>query len=146
MSISVRVSRRVQVMAYDLRGDAGQEAYEKAVQSIPVSFLTGRGERAFLGLPPAYEKEDSISDTASFVTPFESAEGGLFLTTGLGFLLRFQHFLDAMAAGDRARAAELLGALFASQDVPKSFLAVLLMDSVTLLEGRSSLSSAKQCS
>lgn len=76
-----------------------------------------------------------MSDTASFVTPNESAEDGLFLTTGLGFLLRFQHFLDAMTAGDKAQAAELLGALFASQDVPKSFLAVLLMDSVTLLEG-----------
>lgn len=69
------------------------------------------------------------------MTPAESAEGGVFLTTGLGFLLRFQHFLDAMTAGDKAKAAELLGALFASQDVPKSFLAVLLMDSVTLLEG-----------
>lgn len=111
--------------------------YEKAVQSIPVSFLTGRGERAFLGEPPAYEREGTTSDTASFVTPFESADG-LLGSTGLGFLLRFQHFLIAMADGEKGRAAELLGALFASQDVPKSFIAVLLMDSVPLLEGRSS--------
>jgi hypothetical protein len=115
---------------------SGQEAYEKAVQSIPVSFLTGRGERALLGLPPAYEREDTVSDTASFVTPLESAESGL-LATGLGFLLRFQHFLNAMTAGEKGKAAELLGALFASEDVPKSFLAVLLMDSVSLLEGKS---------
>ena len=44
-----------------------------------------------------------------------------------------------MAAGEKGKAAELLGALFASQDVPKSFLAILLMDSVPLLEGRSRL-------
>jgi hypothetical protein len=41
-----------------------------------------------------------------------------------------------MTAGEKGKAAELLGALFASEDVPKSFLAVLLMDSVSLLEGK----------
>lgn len=46
-----------------------------------------------------------------------------------------------MATGEKGKAAELLGALFASQDVPKSFLAILLMDSVPLLEGRSCLAS-----
>ena len=78
-----------------------------------------------------------MSDSASFVTPLDSADNGLLGSTGLGFLLRFQHFLTAMAAGEKGKAAELLGALFASQDVPKSFLAILLMDSVPLLEGGS---------
>jgi hypothetical protein len=117
----------------------GQEAYGQALSTVPVALLSGPGQRALLGLPPAYEKDEGMSDTPSLVFPYESGEYGLTFATGLGFLLRFQHFLEAMANGEKARAAELLGALFASQDVPKSFLAVLLMDSVTLLEGQDKL-------
>ena len=54
----------------------------------------------------------------------------------LPFLARFKDFLDSLADGRKRDAAKILIACFGEGLVPEGFMAVLLMDSLTFLEGK----------
>ena len=57
----------------------------------------------------------------------------LIATTRLGFLARYRDFHALYASGERRAAAELLVLLMSSNAAPKRFWAVMLLDSVALL-------------
>lgn len=101
---------------------AGVEALS-LIDSIPTSLLhpNSATQASFPGL----DAQDPSSQLA-FV---------LSTSTRLSFLARYRDFHALYASGDRAAAAELLVLLMSSNAAPRKFWAVMLLDSVALLNG-----------
>lgn len=119
------------------------EAALTLIDSIPTSLLRPSSS------PTSNHGNTSIDmfSQQNHEDPFSAVDGGydnndsathanalsLVATTRLGFLARYRDFHALYASGERRAAAELLVLLMSSNAAPKRFWAVMLLDSVALL-------------
>jgi nuclear pore complex protein Nup85 len=121
------------------------EAALSLIDSIPTSLLRPSPTTASAAVQSSYEffsptspmHNDRSADHDMDPTTGEMHQNALLLvkTTRLGFLARYRDFHALYASGDRIAAAELLTLLMSSNVAPKKFWAIMLLDSVALLNG-----------
>lgn len=102
----------------------GSKEFVDHVNSIPPSLFSPDSPH-YLTDPSSLYAEDANSINPTYPV----------LASKLSFLPLYRDFLDAFAGGEKVKAADLLMRMFASGVAPKAFWAVLLVDSVTLLDG-----------
>lgn len=99
----------------------GAEAYLAAVETIPTSLV---------GRPDGLDREKKATRST------ESPGHDLAKDPSLGFLAVFADYLTSKAENDNRQAAQVLIMCLAKSLAPAGFLGVLLMESLTLLEGQ----------
>lgn len=114
----------------DIYVKQGPDAYLAAVATIPASLLTQRAQRKL------FDNASMMDDRDDNGTVITNADMSFASGSRLTFLARFREFLDAFSIGDHALAAQILVKLFESGLVPQRFWAVLLIDSLQLLESK----------
>lgn len=137
MSYCVRAedSRRITIISEMILEEyilLGQEAFINHVDSIPTSLLR-------LSSPPTSPTHENGNRLALSTLPRNG------LTNSLDFLARYRDFFAVYAQGERRRAAELLVLVLNSGAAPKRFWGVLLLDTVLLLDGSSSIFCGARC-
>lgn len=109
---------------------AGPSEFIALVNSIPPSLFSPDSPHYIAGPSSSTQYQKLALANPSFAV----------LANKLSFLPAFRDFLEAYAADERQRAADLLVRMLVSGIAPVGFWAVLLVDAVPLLEGGSSLS------
>lgn len=77
--------------------------------------------------------EEGVFDTERGAIEMQTNALALAASTRLGFLARYRDFHALYASGERREAAELLVLLMNSNAAPKRFWAIMLLDSLSLL-------------
>jgi hypothetical protein len=120
----------IKLMGLHNPSSIGVEPFTRAVSTIPSSLSTPQG------IYQSPLKTNSSGDQLdSSKRPLEAREMGAPLT----FVIRFSQFLESSSSGNRVEAAQILMSCFGDCIVPESFMAVLIMDSLSLLEGEAML-------
>lgn len=102
------------------------------IDAIPTSLLqpSGSGQPFLINADGMYDGQLDEDEQSS-----HNAAYALASSTRLRFLARYRDFHALYASGDRTAAAHLLTLLMSSNEAPKSFWAVMLLDAVPLLNG-----------